>query len=163
MRPGRLPLCAAVFALSVLPAVGAAQPTAPACPCTSYGPYPCAATTLVALADEAEALGLTEAQLDEVLALRAVYVHEVAEVLSEIGALHAALGDLGRPAKTAEVFALYYDLGRHYAELEGAFEDAEAAVLAVLDDRQRGRWAELMAEAASYQEAPVACDDDSGL
>lgn len=129
-------------------------PPAVACPCGGYGPYPCAATTVLALPDQAAALGLTSAQVDTLRALQRVHLDAAHETLGEIGALMGAVHELGRPYGLAETFALFYDLGAHYAELEDDFRIAEASLLGVLDARQRTRWTALVADAATYQEAP---------
>ena len=142
---------------AVLLAPEGAPQTPPACPCASYGPYPCAAVTLVALADPPDALGLTAAQREAVASFRETHLGEVLEIRGEIQALWEALPDLARPYDPAEVLALFYDLGRHEAALEAALRTAEAGLLALLTEPQRARWAALVAEAARYQEAPGAC------
>ena len=131
-------------------------PPAMACPCGGYGPYPCSATTLVALPDQAATLELTSAQADTLRALRKEHLDEVHETLGELRALVQAVHDLKRPYDVAEAFALFYDLGGHLAELEDDFRIGEASLLGVLDDGQRVRWAALVAEVASYQETPPA-------
>ena len=155
--------------LAVLPALAppasaqtATEPPAEprtACPCASYGPYPCAAATLVALADQAGPLGLTGAQLDDLQPLRDLHLRTVHEILGDIEALQQALHDLDRPFNAAEVFALFYDLARHQAELDEAFRSAESALLRVLDDRQRERWDALVYQAAALQETTPECSD----
>lgn len=138
------------------PAVAQHVPPAMACPCGGYGPFPCSVTALVALPDQAAALDLSSAQADTLRALREVHLDVFHEMLGEIGALVTAVHELGRPYDAVEAFALFYDLGRHLAELEDDVRIAEASVLGVLDDRQRAQWASLVAEAASYQETPPA-------
>ena len=129
-----------------------------ACPCAAYGPYPCAAVTLVALPDQ-EALGLTGAQLDELRQLRDQFVSVVHEVTGEIRGSQDALHTLDQPFNAAEVFALFYDVAQHEAELDEAFRSAETTMLSVLDDDQRARWDALIAEAASLQETTPECSD----
>lgn len=156
------------LALTVaLAASASAQEAAPTagCPCSAYGPYPCAAVVLVALPDQAAALGLSEAETDVLRALRETHLDAVHEILGDIEALREALHDLDRPTAPAEAFALLYDLGRHEAELDETFEVAAAALLDRLDAGQRARWDALVAEAADYQEpagadAPVGCVGD---
>ncbi len=145
-----------------LSAASSAQTPGPstACPCAAYGPYPCSAATLVALPDQAGRLDLTGAQLDELQLLRDQFLRPVHEILGDIHALQEALHTLDRPYDAAEVFALFYDVARHEAELDGAFRSAEAAMLRVLDDRQRERWEAIVAEAASLQETAPECPDD---
>ena len=151
--PTRLPLLALAAALLAAPA--AAQEAADAdCPCASYGPYPCAAVTLVALADQAAPLGLTGAQLVDLQPIRDRHLRLVHEIEDDIASLKEALHRLDRPFEAAEAFALFYDLGRHEAELEAAFAAAEAEMLDVLDARQRRAWHAVLDAAAALQETP---------
>lgn len=161
-----LPAMRLVF-LALLPLAVSAQTTEPsvpepttACPCAAYGPYPCAAATLVALPDQADALGLTGAQLDDLQPIRDQFLRSVHELLDEIQASQEALHTLDRPFDAAEVFALFYDVARHEAELDDTFRAAEAALLRVLDDRQRERWDALVHDAAALQETTPECSDD---
>lgn len=151
-----VPLLAVALLVGLAPA--AAQRVGPAtpCPCGESGPYPCAVTTLVALADQAVPLDLTDAQVDTLRSLRKVHLDAFHEVLGEIQALQEAVHALGRPYDASEAFALFYELGGHYAELEADARVAEASLLDVLDASQRARWAEMMVLAASYQETPPA-------
>ena len=137
-------------ALVALPLGAAAQHAdgGEACPCDGYGPYPCAAVTLVALADQAGPLGLTDSQLDDITAIREQHLRLVHEISGEIASLKEAMHDLDRPFDAAEVFALFYDLGQHEAELEEEFEKAQADLLDVLDERQRRLWHDMMDQAA---------------
>lgn len=160
----RLALALAVLAASAASAdaqtaAGPPSDLRTVCPCASYGPYPCAAVTLVALADQAGPLGLTGAQLDDLLHLRDQYLRTVHEIMGEVQASQEALHTLDRPFDAAEVFALFYDVARHEAELDDAFRSAEAALLRVLDDRQRERWDALVYEAAALQETTPECSD----
>ena len=132
-------LLPALLVLVTLEPAGA-QHVVPATPGT-YGPFPCAVTTLVALPDQAAALNLTPAQADTLRALREIHLDAVHETLGEVGTLVRALHALGKPHDTAETFALFYDLGAHYAELDDDFHIAEASLLGVLSDEQRARWA----------------------
>ncbi len=136
------------------PAIAQRPPLSPACPCGGYGPFPCAVTTLVALPDQAAALGLTSAQADTLRALREAHLDVFHEMIGEVGALVTAVHELGRPYDVVEAFALFYDLGGHLSEMEDDVRIAESSLLNVLDDRQRARWTALVAVAASYQEAP---------
>ena len=125
-----------------------------ACPCDSYGPYPCAAVTLTALADQAGPLGLTGAQHGELVAIRDRHLRIIHEISDDIVSLQETMHDLDRPFNAAEVFALFYDLGQHEAELETEFGTAEADLLEVLNERQRRLWHEMMDRAAALQESP---------
>lgn len=157
----------ALVLFALLPFAASAQsaePPAPepttACPCAAYGPYPCAAVTLIALADQADALGLSGAQLDEIRPVRDQFLRTVHETLGDIQASQETLHTLDQPYDAAEVFALFYDLARHEAELDDAFRSAEAALLRVLDDDQRERWDALVYAAAALQETTPECSDD---
>ena len=153
---GRAPALALALALAAPAAAQGAAPTA-ACPCTAYGPYPCAAVVLVALPDQAARLGLSAAEAEALAARRETHLDLVHEILGDIGALRAALHELARPYDPAEAFALLYDLSRHEAELASTFEMAAADLLGHLDAEQRGRWDALVTEAAGFQEAAAEC------
>lgn len=154
----RLLLLLPLALLGATPAVAqeVAPAAPPACPCGGYGPYPCAPATLAALPDQAAALGLTRAQADSLRALQQIHLTEIHDEMGEIRALTEAFHRLERPLDLAETFALFYDLGGHYAEMDDTFRSAEASLLGVLTADQRARWAALIAEAAAYQEAPPA-------
>ena len=153
------PTALALLAVSVAASAQTPSPST-ACPCAAYGPYPCAVTTLVALPDQAGPLGLTGTQLDALRPLQEQFLRTVHETLGDIQASQEAVHSLGRPFEAAEVFALFYDVARHEAELDDAFRSAEAAMLRVLDGDQRARWDALIAEAASFQESVPECSDD---
>ncbi|MGB3543904.1 hypothetical protein [Rubrivirga sp.] len=153
----RLPLLIVALATVALTSPASAQAV---CPCASYGPYPCDAALLVALPDQVEPLQLTEVQLTELLRLRDAHLRDVHELLGDIAALHEAVHDLERPYESAEVFALFYDLGRHHADLEAAFREASEVLLSVLEDGQRARWTALVVQAAALQESAPECAGD---
>lgn len=153
------------FLALLVPAVALAQvPSTPAeaqlsarasaCPTTGYGPFPCAAFAVVALVDQAEALGLSADQADGLRALRDQHLNDIHDTLGDLGALREALHALPHPHVAGEVFALLYDIGRHEAELDALFREAEAALLSRLDEPQRARWDALVAAAGALQEKP---------
>ena len=155
-----LPLAASAQSLEHVASGPAVPELATTCPCAAYGPYPCAALPLVALADQVGPLGLTGAQLDDLQPLRDQHLRTVHELLDEIQASQEALHALDRPFDAAEVFALFYDVARHQAELDDAFRSAEASLLGVLDDRQRERWDAMVYDAAALQETTPESSDD---
>lgn len=154
-----LPLALSLAAPAQTPEPAAPLP-ATACPCAAYGPYPCSAATLVALPDQADALGLTGAQLDDLRPVRARFLRDVHELMDEIQASQEAVHEIDRPFEVAEVFALFYDVARHQAELDGVFRAAESALLGVLDGRQRERWDAIVTAAAALQETTPERSDD---
>lgn len=120
------------------------------------GAFPCDALALVALPDHGEALGLAATQTRLVDSLHAEHLRQAHELFGEIAALREALHRLDRPFAPGELFALFYDLGRHEEELAGVFGEGARAILAVLTPDQRERWDALVREAESL-EAPGTC------